>query len=58
MNDSQIKINPRLESLLDELTNRGKTILLFAVQGILEIVIRLDNKTNLRPEARSVIRHL
>jgi hypothetical protein len=39
-----------MEQFIDDVTKRGKTVILFAVEGNLELVIRLDNKTNLRPE--------
>lgn len=38
--------------------SKGKTILMMAIDGVAEIMFILDNKANLRPEARSVIRYL
>lgn len=37
------------------LEGRGKTVIIMAIDNIPEVVVCLDNKTNLRPEAKAVI---
>ncbi|CAD8173001.1 unnamed protein product [Paramecium pentaurelia] len=40
------------------LEGRGKTVIIMAIDNIPEVVVCLDNKTNLRPEAKAVIQYL
>jgi len=41
-----------------ELEARGKTVIMMAVDKVPEVVLCLDNKANLRPEAKAVITYL
>lgn len=40
------------------LESRGKTVIMMTIDRVPEVVLCLDNKTNLRPEAKSVITYL
>ncbi|CAD8196301.1 unnamed protein product [Paramecium octaurelia] len=40
------------------LERKGKTVILMTIDGIPEVILCLDNKTNLRPEAKAVITYL
>lgn len=37
---------------------KGKTVIIMTIDEIPEIILCLDNKTNLRPEAKAVITYL
>lgn len=40
------------------LEGRGKTVIMMTIDRVPEVVLCLDNKTNLRPEAKAVVTYL
>ena len=51
-------IDQELLKDIDAKEEQGQTILLMALSGKIVLYIQLDNKSNLRPEARQVVKYL
>ena len=55
MYENDVIIDSDTEFDIKDLESRGKTVILLAINNILTFLIKLDNKSNLRPEGINLI---